>query len=416
MFIKGSFIKLFVAITLTPYTQGKLTFVTGPVNSDKAGLLERTLDAARDSGYKTESNILVFRHPRDSPHPERMGSHEIDAVTDSVPVILNKIKPETRNIFIAGASLFENPNIVDLVDALVRSNRNVIISGLNLDANGKPFGHSAEFMALADEVVLARAFCSKCHDLYASRSTLTESKFEAVCVHHFHYSSSPPISPRNAGSLTLDVGPMFSGKTTSWERRMKLVNVQGINPIVLKPLKDNRYGQPEGEVFGQSNVTLHSGGTISATDIRTTSHIRKFLRREENKDKRYVFLEEAQFVPDLYDLTFELLPQGYKLFYAGLARGFNRKPFNDIPKLMCLADAVEMHYATCVKCGHPAPESQRIKTIDGQRIPARYDDKLELAGGIEGYEARCLGHWELPGEPENPFNISRYSLELFPLR
>ncbi|MEW5896466.1 MAG: hypothetical protein AB1668_02135 [Nanoarchaeota archaeon] len=397
------------AITLTPYTQGRFTFVTGPVNSDKAGILETTLNAAKGSGYITKDNILVFRHPKDSPQPEYLGTHRVTRVTSSVDEILEGIRPKTRTVFIAGISLYDQ-EVVTLVDALVRSDRNVIATGTNLDVRGGPFGHNAELMALVDNVILAKAVCSdeRCDDSYANRSVFRDSSYKAVCTHHYHFPLSPPLSRGDMGSLTLDVGPMFSGKTTAWERKLKLVRAQNKEPIVLKPLKDKRYGQQQGKVGDVSYITLHSGGKIPALNVRNISDLMGIL--SEAPRSRYVFLEEAQFIRRLYKATFELLSQGYLLFYAGLARGFNRRPFNDIPKLMCLADVVEMHYATCVKCGHPAPESQRIKEIDGQRIPASYDDPLELPGGIEGYEARCLAHWELPREPPNKYALERYSL------
>lgn len=398
------------AITLTPYTQGKFTFITGPVTSDKVGILETTLDAAKDSGYKTKDNILVFRHPKDSPKPEYIGTHRVTKVTDSVDEIFEEIRPKTRTVFIAGISLFEEGEIVQLVDALGRSDRNVIATGINLDAQGNPFGHNPGLMALADEVQLSKAYCSTagCNDTNANRSSDIGGKFLAVCTHHYHYSLCPPVSPTDLGVLVMDVGPMFSGKTTGWERRMNRVLIQGIKPIILKPLKDNRYEEPLGDIFGPGNVTLHNRRVIRAINIRTTNHISEHLAR--NPEQKYVFIEEVQFIPELYELTFELLPRGYKLHYAGLARGFNRKPFNDVPKLMSLADTIEMHYATCVECGHPAPESQRVKKQNGELVPAHYDDPLELPGGEEKYQARCLAHWELPGEPQNKYTLERYTL------
>ncbi len=63
------------------------------------------------------------------------------------------------------------------------------------------------------------------------------------------------------------------------------------------------------------------------------------------------------------------------------------------------ADVTDKLQAFCSKCGAPASKTQRIKIIDGERIPADYDDPVVLVGADESYEARCRGHHEVPGKP-----------------
>ncbi|MDO8656939.1 MAG: hypothetical protein Q7K45_06910 [Nanoarchaeota archaeon] len=391
-----------------------MTIISGPPKSDKEGVLVSTLDAARDSGYQKDSNILVFRHPKDSSHPEKIGNHDVNKVTDSIEDIYEKITPRTRNVIIAGAAHYDLEMAV-LTDALVRSNRNVILTGPNLDVEGKPYGCMPDLMALADDVILTKAFCYKpdCDDTEATRGVMVDGEFEGVCAQHYYFPRSPSIEKRSAGSLTMLLGPMFSGKTRGWGNHIKKVDAKKIKKIIFKPLKANRYGQPEGEIFGQGDITLNSNERIpGAILIQTAEDMRTYLR--QHPTVKHIFRDEIQFIPGIYDLTFDLLAEGYNLYDTGLPRGFNRKSFGEVSKLMCLSDVVEMNYSTCVPCGHPGTENQRMKR-DGEKVfPAHKDDPMEAPGGSDSgkepyyYEARCLAQWVLRGEPENKFRLERY--------
>ncbi len=85
---------------------------------------------------------------------------------------------------------------------------------------------------------------------------------------------------------------------------------------------------------------------------------------------------------------------------------------------MCLADSIEISYATCVGCGRPATDNQRMKREGGKIVPAHVDDPLVAPGGKDSrtgrvkdpyfYEARCLDQWILRGEKKNIFELPRY--------
>lgn len=186
----------------------------------------------------------------------------------------------------------------------------------------------------------------------------------------------------------------------------------GWDPLVLKYLHDNRDGEPEGKPLEMGYVTLHNGEKIEAIMVATADHIRDCLAN--NPDKREIFLNEGQFIQGLYDLVYEQIPRGRRFHVDALLRGFNRKPFGEISSLVCLADKVDNFYATCVKCGHPAAENQRMKRVDGETLPAHVNDDLELIGGKdkEGaeyfYEARCLDDWVLDGEPKMHYELPKF--------
>jgi thymidine kinase len=54
--------------------------------------------------------------------------------------------------------------IVDVVEALRRSGRHVIVTGLNLDFAGRPFGPMPDLLARADAISMLTAICVICGD------------------------------------------------------------------------------------------------------------------------------------------------------------------------------------------------------------------------------------------------------------
>lgn len=407
-----------MSLTAKPFVQGKYTVIAGPVDSGKTEYVEQSLDALVDSGFKRDGNVLVFRHPLDDSKPERIGKHKV-IVTEQVEPIYDKIQNNTRTVMVLGASHFTDSNLIELSDAIIRSNRNFIASGLNLDVNGLPHGYMDRFMALADEVILTKSICSEatCQDLEANRSIKNGETYLPICTHHYTYPGSPSLSAGQRGFLELTLGPMYSAKSTRTKHKIDKYTKAEIKFLAFKWLNDDRYGEKQGKVFDRGYITLHNDKKIPAVMVRTASDIKEYLHRTKNQQIRHFFADEVQFMPRFYELCLELLPQGYHIGATGLIRGFNRQPFGEVPKLMCLADKIDINYANCVVCFHPATENQRMKRIDdGKPQEAHYDDPLVLVGGKDDkkvkdfYQARCLRDWVLVGEPQNQYRMTRFSV------
>ncbi len=400
------------------YTQGKVVVISGPPTSDKEGILEKELASARDSGYKRDRNILLFRHLKDSHQPERIGEHDVDLVTESVDAIYEHIQPSTRHIVIAGAAHFQ-PDLAGLVDAIVRSNRNAILTTTNLDVKGRPYGCTPDLMTLATHVILTKGFCYKygidCNNTAANRSVYVNNQWEATDGFHAMY---PDLVARaeDMGELILRVGPVKSGKSKGWRSQIQHLTKKDIKHDVFTPIKAARYGQPEGEPFTWGEVTFNDGSTLAALRIRDATDIEQWIK--EHPQTKYHQIDEGNFVKGLYELALQYVPLGHHFDVTLLARGFNRMRFNAAPDLMCLADSIEMRPATCEIDGHPATESQRrIRLPDGTVRDAKDGEELEAPGGSDSgkpgvfYSARCLKDWKLEGEPENKYKLERYSPE-----
>lgn len=316
--------------------------------------------------------------------------------------------PNTRNVVIAGVSHFEDPRIVDLVDALIRSGRNVVASALNLDSEGKPYGLLPQLMTLADRLHLKKAVCldGGC-GADAIRSKSVESGFEPVCVHHYHFPGSPPIRQVDSGFLSLWLGPMFSSKSTDVYEEIKRMDRAGVRHVEFKWLKDD-VGEEElkQKPFDQGFIELKGGTKIPAILVRDAKDIRQYLR--DHGDIKRVIIDELQFIGGVYDLVYDLMPRGYGFLGTGLPRTFRRDGFGEVPQLMCLADEVHMQHAYCVVCKHPCTDNQRMKWEREILVPVHKDDPTvapgagasenEGAGKDYHYEPRCLVHWTLPGE------------------
>jgi len=72
------------------------------------------------------------------------------------------------NVAIDEAQFFSN-KLIDAVKKLLEENHRVIVTGLDLDFRGEPFGPMPQLMALADEVMKLTAICTICH-LSANRT------------------------------------------------------------------------------------------------------------------------------------------------------------------------------------------------------------------------------------------------------
>jgi thymidine kinase len=75
---------------------------------------------------------------------------------------------------------FFAPEIVDVVEAIRRSGRHVIVTGLNLDFAGRPFGPMPELLARADAVTMLTAICVICGETATRTQRLVNGRPAAL--------------------------------------------------------------------------------------------------------------------------------------------------------------------------------------------------------------------------------------------
>ncbi|WP_041639918.1 thymidine kinase [Aster yellows witches'-broom phytoplasma] len=141
--------------------QGFIEVICGPMFAGKTeSLIQR-----RNKALKLKKKILSFKPRIDDRYSvkEEIVSHNrnnIPAILiDKSKDILTFITPEI-NVVIIDESQFLDNDIIAIVDYLANCNIEVIISGLELDFCGKPFGPMPYLLAIADTVTKLTSICA----------------------------------------------------------------------------------------------------------------------------------------------------------------------------------------------------------------------------------------------------------------
>lgn len=159
----------------------ELIVITGPMCSGKTEELIRYLR----QGQHAQIDVRIFKPTIDTRSGTVIKSrngHELKAIeVPNASAILDLVGENHLWIGIDEAHFFD-PELVTVVMKLVRMGRRVIVSGLDLDFQEKPFGAMPHLMALAQEVLKLTAVCSKCHIRHASRSQRLSDSMSTIVV------------------------------------------------------------------------------------------------------------------------------------------------------------------------------------------------------------------------------------------
>ena len=186
------------------------------------------------------------------------------------------------------------------------------------------------------------------------------------------------------GTIEVICGPMFAGKTEELLRRVRRLEYAHKNVVLFKPQIDDRYEK--------SYIVSHNQNKALCVALKTSKEMFEYVK--EGTDA--VVIDEFQFLDDdAVDIVLYFARLGKRVIISGLDKDFRGEPFNNMPRLLALADSVTKLTAICVKCGEPATCTQRI--VNGN--PAPYDNPQILVGASESYEARCASCHEVPGKP-----------------
>jgi thymidine kinase len=156
-----------------------LEVITGPMFSGKTDELIRRLRRARIARQK----VQVFFPALDS----RYAGYEYGKVTshagtefDGTPVrsageILRAVDEETGVVGIDEAQFFDD-DILSVVRKLVESGVRVIVTGLDTDFRGEPFGPIPQLMAQAERLDKLQAICMVCGEPASRTQRLRNGK------------------------------------------------------------------------------------------------------------------------------------------------------------------------------------------------------------------------------------------------
>ena len=173
--------------------------------------------------------------------------------------------------------------------------------------------------------------------------------------------------------LSIIMGNMFSGKTSELIRRLKRLKVIGKNILVVNSAKDTR--SPDEVLKTHDNVKFNC---LKVYDIF------EVLKPVEFDEADVIAIDEAQFFPKLRRFVECCLLVNKSVILAGLDADSFQQKFGELIDCIPLACEVTKLSALCMHCnnGVSGPFTKRI--VDDQR--------LELIGGSDMYEAVCRDH------------------------
>ena len=145
---------------------GYLTVITGPMASEKSGELIQRCKKAEKYQHK---KVVVFKPQIDN----RFSNDEVvSRIGLSIPcrnlpihqVDLSLYEKDLKDCDIVAIDeiQFFDESIILAVKQLLKEGKHVIVSGLNMDYLGQPFGQIGTLLAIADEIIQKFAYCACC--------------------------------------------------------------------------------------------------------------------------------------------------------------------------------------------------------------------------------------------------------------
>lgn len=176
-------------------------------------------------------------------------------------------------------------------------------------------------------------------------------------------------------SITLILGPMFSGKTTEMLRLVRLNKLIGKKCFVINHSFDNRYGNG-------NKVVTHDG---IETDSYNTDELVPLLRNNELIKSDIIAINEGQFFLDLTYFSEKCREMGKDIIICALRGDSNNDMFRSIISIFPKADKVSILTAKCLFCkdGTDAPFTS---------CNVEKSDQI-LIGGADKYSSVCYRHY-----------------------
>jgi thymidine kinase len=153
---------------------GWVEVICGSMFSGKTEELIRRLNRARIA----KQNLEIFKPAVDIRfHDSDVVSHDENAIRSTPVQFANDILLLAGNCDVIGideAQFFDN-DLPHVSQQLAAQGKRVIIAGLDMDFEGKPFGPVPDLMAMAEFVTKVHAICMKCGAIASYSYRLTEN-------------------------------------------------------------------------------------------------------------------------------------------------------------------------------------------------------------------------------------------------
>ena len=178
---------------------GQISVICGSMFSGKTEELLRRIRRAQIANLK----CLVIKPEIDNRYKsEKVVSHaknEIGSLSIKLDDSILKHAKDYDVIAIDEAQFFE-PHLVSEITELCAAGKRMIVVGLDMDSDGKPFGIMPHLMAIADEVLKLHAICTECgsraqfsyrkSDNKAQVNIGGKEAYTALCRYHYQLAKS----------------------------------------------------------------------------------------------------------------------------------------------------------------------------------------------------------------------------------
>lgn len=165
--------------------------------------------------------------------------------------------------------------------------------------------------------------------------------------------------------LVVNVGSMFSGKSTELIRQGERHLLARHKVVFIKPATDTRYSD--------TKIVTHTGANVEATVVEPTD---SFLGKIP-AGTDVVLIDEVQFFTKrIIPTIWCLLDRGIDVYCSGLDMDYLGDGFETVKEIMAIADTVNKLHAVCKHCGADATNSAKknFHEATGGRVELGADD------------------------------------------
>lgn len=163
-------------VTGESHRPGRIEVICGSMFSGKTEELIRRMKRAKFAKQRVE----IFKPAMDVRYSaEDVVSHDQNTIPSTPIDTSSSILLLASNIDVVGIdeAQFLDQGLIDVCNQLANKGVRVIVAGLDMDFQGKPFGPIPGLCAIADEVVKVHAICVKCGTLaYISHRLVDNDK------------------------------------------------------------------------------------------------------------------------------------------------------------------------------------------------------------------------------------------------
>lgn len=168
---------MFIEPVSQPHNKGWIEVVCGSMFSGKTEELIRRLKRAQIAKKKVE----IFKPAIDTRyHDTDVVSHNNNSI-QSTPIENSQsillLVDDNEVVGIDEAQFLDN-SLPDVCEQLAKRGIRVIVAGLDMDFEGKPFGPIPNLLSIADHITKVQAICVKCGDIahFSYRLHASEAK------------------------------------------------------------------------------------------------------------------------------------------------------------------------------------------------------------------------------------------------